>query len=345
MSIMQWTLDLVERGWIPDPIVQRGIRRLLEDRIREIGSDPDATTALAEQMRRSPLAIEADAANEQHYELPPEFFSIVLGRHLKYSCCYWPNDTDSLDDAEAEALRLTVDRAEIEDGMEVLELGCGWGSLSLWMAERFPRCRITAVSNSAPQCEFIRSRAAARGLSNVEVETADMNHFRCQKTYDRIVSIEMFEHMRNYATLLERVSGWLSPHAKLFVHIFCHRSTPYFYEDRGPSDWMARHFFSGGLMPSEHLLDEFAGPVRLDRRWRVDGTHYERTALAWLANMDRSKSEILKIFESVYGSGAERWFRRWRLFFLACTELFGYNDGTEWFVSHSLWSPGEPSVH
>ncbi|MGB5659518.1 MAG: cyclopropane-fatty-acyl-phospholipid synthase family protein, partial [Thermoanaerobaculia bacterium] len=296
---------------------------------------------LVEQMRQSPLAIETETANEQHYELPPEFFQLVLGSHLKYSCCYWSEGTTSLSDAEALALELTTSRAEIEDGMEVLDLGCGWGSLSLWIAEHFTHCRVTAVSNSAPQGDFIRRRARSRGLANVEHLTDDMSHFQITGKFDRIVSVEMFEHMRNYSLLLERVAGWLKPDGKLFVHVFCHRSRPYFFEDKGPSDWMARHFFTGGLMPSEHLMEQFEGPVQLDRRWRLNGQHYERTALAWLENMDRHRDEIRGIFESVYGTDAEQWFHRWRMFFLACAELFGYKHGEEWFVSHSLWIPGE----
>jgi cyclopropane-fatty-acyl-phospholipid synthase len=342
---VQWALDLAERGWIPDAMVRRGIRRLLEHRLREIDANPDATVVLAEEMRRGPLAIATQTANEQHYELPPAFFLAVLGSHLKYSGCYWPQGTSTLDEAEAAALRLACSRAEIADGMTVLDLGCGWGSLSLWIAAQFPRCRVTGVSNSSPQGDFIRGRALQLGLDNVEVLTADMNSFRLNRTFDRIVSVEMFEHMRNYRLLLERIAGWLEPDGKLFVHIFCHRAQPYLFEHKGASDWMARHFFTGGLMPSELLLDEFAGPVRLERRWRLNGKHYEKTARAWLANMDRNKIEIRHLFDSVYGSDAERWFHRWRMFFLACAELFGYQNGDEWFVSHSLWSPSLTRVN
>ena len=338
---MRWALDLVERGWVPDPVVRLGIRRLLAARVREIGVDPEAQARLAEQMRRSPVAIATEAANEQHYELPPAFFQSVLGRHLKYSACFWPDTVTALDDAEAAALALTTERAAIEDGMRVLDLGCGWGSFGLWVAERYPRCRVTAVSNSAPQGRFIRDRAAERGLGNLEVLTADMSHLRLARTFDRIVSVEMFEHMRNYSELLERVAGWLEPAGKLFVHVFCHRSHPYFFEDRGPGDWMARHFFTGGVMPSERLLEEFAGPGQLERRGRLDGRHYEKTALAWLENMDRRERRIKELFVPVYGAEAERWFHRWRMFFLACAELFATNNGQEWFVSHSLWSRGE----
>jgi cyclopropane-fatty-acyl-phospholipid synthase len=342
---MTWTLDLVERGWIPDPLVRHGIRRLLAQRIRDIHADPDSTTDLIEEMRRSPLAIATDSANEQHYEVPPAFFEMVLGSHLKYSCCAWPKGVSNLDDAEAAALELSCSRARLEDGQRVLDLGCGWGSLSLWIARRFPRSRVTAVSNSAPQGEFIRRRAADLGLDNLEVVTADMNHFEPEGVFDRIVSVEMFEHMRNQERLLERVAGWLAADGRLFVHVFCHRSRPYLFEDSGPNDWMARHFFTGGLMPSEHLLEELPSPLRVERRWRLDGRHYEKTALAWLANMDRQRAEILEIFKPVYGRDAERWIHRWRMFFLACAELFGHRKGEEWYVSHTLWRHDEAVVN
>ncbi len=335
---MQWALKLAERGLVPDPLVRSGIRRLLDSRLQQVHSDPEAADRLVAEMRQSPLAIETQTANEQHYELPPEFFTIVLGRHLKYSACYWPDGTTSLSAAEAAALELTCQRAGIEDGLDVLDLGCGWGSVTLWIAEHFPHCRITAVSNSAPQGDFIRRQADLRGLPQIEVLTADMRTFEIDRQFDRIVSVEMFEHMRNYELLFARLASWLKTEGRLFVHVFCHRTQPYFFETKGPSDWMAEHFFTGGLMPSELLMERFAGPFRLERRWRLDGRHYERTALAWLANMDRHAAQIRAIFESVYGADAERWFQRWRLFFLACAELFGYGDGDEWFVSHSLWT-------
>jgi len=344
MSLVPWALNLAERGWVADPLIRHGIRRLLENRVRQINSLPDATTRVAERMYDSPLAVETEAANEQHYELPPTFFEIVLGSHLKYSCCEWSEDTMSLGDAEAAALATVCSRSQVMDGMKVLDLGCGWGSFTLWLAEKYPDCRVTAVSNSAPQGEYIRQQAGARGLPNVEVLSADMNHLELTTRFDRVVSIEMFEHMRNYPLLLERIAGWLKVDGKLFIHIFCHRSSPYFFEDAGPSDWMARHFFSGGLMPSEGLLESFAGPVQLEDRWRINGKHYEKTALAWLGNMDRHRDEIRTLFESVYGLDAERWFHRWRLFFLACAELFAYREGEEWFVSHSLWGANQAAT-
>ena len=322
---------------MPDRLVRHGIRRLLEDRLQRVQADLNGPIALIEQMRRSPLAIETDAANEQHYELPHEFFTIVLGPLLKYSSGYWPDGTNSLADAEAKALELTCQRAAIEDGLEVLELGCGWGSLSLWIAEHYPGCRVTAVSNSATQGDFIRQRASARSLTNVEVVTNDMRYFDTERRFDRIVSVEMFEHMRNWELLCERLGHWMQADGKLFVHVFCHRATPYFFEVEGTSDWMAKYFFSGGLMPSEHLMEELSGPLQLEQRWRLNGQHYEKTLLSWLANMDRREPEIRPVFEVVYGQEADRWFQRWRLFFLACAELFGYGTGDEWFVSHSLW--------
>ncbi|MDH3524200.1 MAG: cyclopropane-fatty-acyl-phospholipid synthase family protein [Acidobacteriota bacterium] len=339
---MQWTLNLAENGWLPDPAVKAGIRRLLRGRISSIRSDPHGIAELTRQMRASPIALATDAANDQHYELPPRFFELALGRHLKYSGCYWPAGTESLDAAEAAALEQTCRRAGIRDGMRILDLGCGWGSLSLWIGERYPNCRITSVSNSAGQGDFIRERALERGIRNLEVLTADMNAFQAARTFDRIVSVEMFEHMRNYEVLLARLAGWLEPDGRLFVHVFCHREHPYFFEDEGAGDWMARHFFTGGLMPSERLMEEFSGPLRLAERWRVNGRHYRKTALAWLGNIDRNREEILAIFTATYGpADATRWFHRWRMFFLACAELFGFNDGEEWFVSHSLWSPAE----
>ncbi len=336
---MQWTLNLAESGWIPDPVLKAGIRRLLRGRITSIGAELEPEVEIVRQMRESPIAIETDAANEQHYEVPPEFYRLVLGRHLKYSCCFWPDGVGSLNDAEAAALDQVCERAGLEDGMRVLDLGCGWGSLSLWIAEKYPRSRVTSVSNSAPQCDFIREKARERNLGNLEVITADMNGFQLAKTFDRIVSVEMFEHMRNYDALLARVASWLAPKGKLLVHIFCHRDRPYFFEDNGASDWMARHFFTGGLMPSERLMERSSGPLALDRRWRLNGRHYEKTALAWLENLDRNRAPVLEIFENTYGrNDALRWFHRWRMFFLACAELFAYNQGDEWFVSHSLWS-------
>jgi cyclopropane-fatty-acyl-phospholipid synthase len=337
VNLTERVVEAAERGWLPDAWIRFGIRRLLSHRRREIASSLRRTSVTSD-LSLGPLAIETRAANEQHYELPPAFFETVLGRHLKYSSCYWPESVGSLDEAEHAALALTAERARIEDGQKILDLGCGWGSFTLWIAERYPRCRLTAVSNSAAQGQYIRRLAAARGLENVETLTADINQLALPGGYDRVVSIEMIEHVRNYRLLTERLAGWLDPQGLVFLHHFCHRSTPYLFEDAGSGDWMARHFFTGGVMPSEHLLDEFAGPLQRVDRWRLNGKHYQKTALAWLDRMDAHEKRIGRLFEATYGADAERWRERWRLFFLAVAELFGAQQGNEWFVSHSLWS-------
>jgi len=336
---------LLDRGLIPDPLIRVGIRRLLAERLAalESGSEEERQARfreLVEELRRSPIALHTERANEQHYELPAELFRQLLGARLKYSCGYWPPGVSSLDRAEERMLELYVERAEIEDGQDVLDLGCGWGSLSLYLAQRFPRCRILAVSNSRSQGDLIRSEAARRGLGGLEVHTADVTGFEPARRFDRIVSIEMFEHLRNYRLLFERLAFWMRPGAKLFVHVFCHRRFAYPFEVSdpaadGPGDWMARHFFTGGLMPSADLLPHFRGALDPEERWLVNGEHYRRTAEAWLENLDRRRPAILPLLERAYGRrGRARWLRRWRVFFMSCAELFGYRDGEEWMVAH-----------
>ncbi|MDE3157056.1 MAG: class I SAM-dependent methyltransferase [Acidobacteriota bacterium] len=339
----EWYEPIVESGLVPDAVLRAGIRRLLAQRLREEDrgdrtSNLARTRALVDELRRSPIAIRTDAANAQHYEVPAAFFEAVLGRHLKYSSGYWPDGVTTLDEAEAAMLDLTCRRARLADGQTVLDLGCGWGSLSLYMAARYPASRIVGVSNSGSQRAFIEAQAAARGLTNLTVVTADINDFTPDRRFDRVVSVEMFEHARNYARLLSRIAGWLGPDGLLFVHVFAHRRFAYPFEARDASDWMARHFFTGGLMPSVDLFRWFQEDLRLAACWTLDGTHYEKTARAWLRNMDAHRAAILSAFARTYGPDrARRWFARWRIFFLACAELFGYRRGEEWVVAHYLF--------
>ena len=318
-------------------MVRIGIRRLLSTRLRELVAQPDAFSVddFLEATRSQPIAVAAEQANEQHYEVPAEFFRHSLGRRLKYSCCYWTDDTASLDQAEENALRITCENAGIEDGMDVLELGCGWGSLSLWMAERFPGSQITAVSNSHSQRQYIQDRAGELGLSNLHVITADMNEFEPHGSFDRVVSVEMFEHMRNHQRLMDRIHDWLTPGGRLLVHVFCHRDTPYLFRTDGEQNWMGRYFFSGGMMPSRDLLPRCGSRLELDSQWDWNGQHYARTCRAWLRNQDCNRNAIRDLFAQTYGTQqAGVWFHRWRLFFMACEELFAYRGGDEWFVSH-----------
>ncbi|HXG28093.1 MAG TPA: cyclopropane-fatty-acyl-phospholipid synthase family protein [Nevskiales bacterium] len=293
-----------------------------------------------------PIAVNTRQANEQHYEVPPGFFEAVLGPHLKYSCAVWPRPEASLAQAEVHTLALTAERARLADGQRILELGCGWGSLSLWMAARFPRSRIVAVSNSQSQREWIQAQARGRGLSNLEVVTADINHFETAERFDRVVSVEMFEHVRNHAELLRRIQRWLLPDGLFFVHVFCHRQLTYPFEATGSSDWMARHFFSGGVMPSFDLLPSSADGLVLLRRWWIDGTHYARTSDAWLARLDANRSVVQSLFErKLSAAQAKLAVQRWRMFFIAVSELFGYRRGREWGVGHYLFAAPLVSAH
>jgi cyclopropane-fatty-acyl-phospholipid synthase len=329
-------IELCERGIMPDALMRIGMRRLMRDRLvsETRKRSPESHAARLADLRASPVAIDTDKANEQHYEVPAGFFLKVLGPHLKYSSCWFESPMTSLAEAEAAMLALTCERASLADGQRVLELGCGWGSLTLWMASHYPRSRITAVSNSRSQREFILARAAERSLGNIEVITADANVFDTADRFDRVVSVEMFEHLRNYAVLMERISRWLNADGQLFVHIFCHRTLLYPFTTGDDYDWMARYFFTGGQMPAEDTLAQFQDHLRLEQQWRVPGTHYQRTAEAWLANMDANEDAVRDVLGQAYGAEAGRWFNRWRMFFLAVAELFGYAGGAEWFVAH-----------
>ena len=341
--LLRSLIELVENGRIPDLLTRAGIRLLLLQRLREQAQEgPDqewqAMMTFVEEMRQSPIALHTQEANEQHYELPPRFFELVLGSHLKYSCCHFPEGVTELEHAEASMLTLTCERAQLQDGQQILELGCGWGSLSLWMAKHYPNSSILAVSNSRPQREFIESRAQELGLTNLSVQTCDMNDFTTEQHFNRVVSVEMFEHMRNWQSLLERISNWLKPEGKLLIHIFSHRRYAYAFSSEGDSNWMGRYFFTGGIMPSNDLLLYFQKDLLLEQHWVLSGVHYQRTADAWLQMMDSQKGEILQTFRDTYGKDADVWFQRWRMFFLATSEVWGFRGGNEWLISHYLFN-------
>ena len=333
-------IDLAESGIMPDFFIRSGIRRMQKERIlwsqsKSISEVEAHHQDWIEKMKKSSIAYVPEKANEQHYEVPPLFFENVLGKHLKYSSGYWPAGVSTLDDSEYEMLKISSERAELVDGQSILELGCGWGSLTLFMAEKYQKSSITAVSNSRDQRKFIEQQCKDRGLENVHVITADMNDFSIDSSFDRVVSIEMFEHMRNYELLLNKISGWLKPGGKLFIHIFTHKTLVYPFTEEGEGDWMGRNFFSGGIMPSHRLLLYFQNDLKIESTWRFSGTHYERTSLAWLNKMDSQKNEIIEIFYKAYGKDQTPvWFQRWRIFFMACEVLFGYDNGREWGVSH-----------
>ena len=333
-------LGLAERGLLPDALLRLGIRRMCAERLCEeqaggLAAQAARQSRLIDLLRHSPVAIETAAANAQHYELPPAFFEHCLGPRLKYSGCYYPRGDETLAEAEDAMLALYGERAELADGQRILELGCGWGSLTLWMAARYPNARITAVSNSHGQRHHIEAQCRLRGLGNVSVMTQDVNTLAMAAgQFDRCVSIEMFEHMRNYQVLMQRIADWLAPEGKLFVHIFAHRTLAYPFETAGADNWMGRHFFTGGLMPAADTLLHFQQALQIEQRWLIDGTHYQKSANHWLQRQDGQRDAVMAVLKEAYGEHAALWFQRWRMFWMSCAELFGYADGQEWMVAH-----------
>ncbi len=343
---MSLGVSLMERGYLPDVLTCWGIRRLLAARLRQkdlrdVEANRTQLMAWVQTLQDSPLAINTSDANAQHYEVPAAFFLKVLGPRLKYSSCLWTQDVSTLAQAEQAMLRLTCQRARIQDGQAILDLGCGWGSLSLWLAEHYPQAQITGVSNSRTQREFIVEQAESKNLLNLTIITADINDFAPTTRFDRVVSIEMMEHVRNYQQLFSRIRQWLKPDGKLFSHIFCHKQFAYPYELHGDdqTDWMTRYFFLGGQMPSDDLFLHFQDDLSIEEHWNVNGNHYAKTLRTWLAQMDAQQSDLMPLFRQTYGDQAVVWWNRWRVFFLACAELFAYQGGNEWYVSHYLFSP------
>jgi cyclopropane-fatty-acyl-phospholipid synthase len=354
-SALMWYMRWVETGWVPDVLIRVVMRVGLNClRLRRYAVSQAKTQAekraLINKLIHSPIAIRTDDPNVQHYDVPSEFFQLILGKWLKYSCCYWPTSVTNLDDAEEAMLTLTCQRARLEDGMQVLDLGCGWGSLSLWIGTNYPNCQVLAVSNSNSQREFIQNQCKSRGLENVKAMTANLadfeddSRFDQRGKFDRVISIEMFEHMKNYERLLKRIASLLEPEGKLFVHLFSNRQFVREFDAEDPKDWMAQTFFSGGTMPSDDLLLYFQGDLKLIDHWRVDGWHYEKTLNAWLAKLDSNKGDVRRVIAQTYGAENEtRWLANWRLFFLACSEVWGTHNGREYLVSHYLFERRESS--
>ena len=343
MSAGDIAIRLAEAGRIPDVALRLGIRRLIRQRLREETRHPRRRQELLAELRAGAISRESERANEQHYEVPAAFFEAVLGPRMKYSACYWSEDVEDLGAAEEAMLELVGERARLADGLDVLDLGCGWGSFALWAARAYPSSHITAVSNSTSQKAYIDRRAAELGIENLTTHTADVNDFKTKAVFDRVVSVELFEHLRNYESLLERIKSWLRPDGHLFVHVFCHRKLMYRFDDDGPGNWMGREFFTGGIMPAADTLPEFQGDLRLERQWHLNGRHYRDTARAWLHNLDRNRAlaaEALAAPEGALRRGeVDRRVQRWRMFLMACEELFGYSNCTEWEVCHYLFTP------
>ena len=338
-----WYNSLLEKNKIPDFLIRIGIRKLLKQRLKDENKGSSEANQkhlmqLIEELKNSPIAINTAEANEQHYEVPTEFYQYCLGKHLKYSSGYWKKGVTDIDTSEKDMLELTCERAELKEGQNVLELGCGWGSLSLFMAAKYPKSTFTVVSNSRTQKIYIDDQAKSRGITNLTVITCNINDFKPEQVFDRVVSVEMFEHMRNYEKLMQLVASALKPDGKLFVHIFTHKELAYKFEVKDETDWMSKYFFTGGIMPSDDLLLYFNKNLSIEKHWHVNGMHYSKTSEAWLQNMDRHQSKIMTLFEKTYGKKDVKWWVYWRIFYMACAELWGYNNGEEWMVSHYLFN-------
>jgi cyclopropane-fatty-acyl-phospholipid synthase len=327
-------IKLAEMGYLPDPLIRLGIRKRLQRKLKALEAAPRSSSDWVALLTENPVATNTDAANQQHYEVPTEYFQKVLGPHLKYSSGLWDAENPNLENSESSMLKLSCERAELKDGQRILELGCGWGSLSLFMAVRYPNATITAVSNSSTQRKFITEQAKLRKITNLEVITCDINNFQPNQKFDRVVSVEMFEHVRNHSQLFNQIAHWLNENGKIFIHIFTHQTHTFLYEANDPDEWMSRYFFTGGIMPAADLLPCAANDFEEEARWNVNGKHYQRTLDAWLAKHDEKRDAILKTLKPCYGDDTKCWFHRWRLFYLACSELFGYKNGQEWCVTH-----------
>ncbi|MBC7914235.1 MAG: class I SAM-dependent methyltransferase [Pyrinomonadaceae bacterium] len=338
-----WSDKLIEKNMVPDVVIRQGIKNLLKQRLNDenkgsVALQQDHLSKLIEQLKASPIAVNTVDANQQHYEVPTKFYQYCLGKNLKYSSGYWKDGVLDIDTSENDMLEITCQRAELINGQKVLELGCGWGSLSLYMSAKFPESSFNVVSNSRTQKEYIDEQAKQRKINNLKVITADMNTFSIDEKFDRVVSVEMFEHMRNYKLLMEKVASVLNDDGKLFIHIFTHKEYAYLFEVKDDTDWMSKYFFTGGIMPSDDLMFYFNDNLLVEKHWHVSGTHYAKTSEAWLSNMDKHKAEIMPLFEETYGKAeAVKWWVYWRIFYMSCAELWNYNDGNEWIVSHYLF--------
>ena len=329
----KFLLTIAELGLIPDVFIKTAVRFITKKRLNESGIHENKLNVI-KSISEGGIAEKTDDANEQHYEVPPEFFKYALGKNLKYSCSFF-DKTDSLDEAEKSMIELYIERADIQEGHDILDLGCGWGSFSLYVAEKYPSVSITAVSNSKDQIAFIQNEAKRRGLFNIKASKMDVNNLDLDNKFDRIVSIEMFEHLRNYKLILNSLNSLLKPDGRLFIHIFCHKELTYFYEIKNSFDWMTKYFFEGGIMPSQDIFKYFDDELEVINQWDVNGNHYAQTCKAWLNNHYKNKDKILDIFDKHYDK-PKIWFNRWRIFFLSCEAFFAINNGREYFVSHYL---------